>query len=103
MNVLNTDKEPVLAYGGLTLVSITALAVAFIGLARAFGFWDISAEQEGEILKFIAAMWAVGIPLGTMIRGKVYSPNTVENIKETLVNEDPATPLSKEGAAAMAK
>lgn len=100
---MNTNTEPVLTIGGLTLVSLTTLAVAFIGLARAFGIWNVTDNQEAEIVKFIAAMWAVGVPLGFAIRATVYAPQTVETIKTTLVEEDPNTPLTPEGAAALAK
>lgn len=103
MKIFDTEKEPVLALGGLTLVSLTAFAVALVGLGRAFGMWEISGDQEAQITQFLTAAWALAIPLAVVIRSKVYSPNTVSNIKETLVQADPSTPLTETEAAALAK
>jgi len=62
-------KEPV-ALPGLILAAIEAL----VGLATAFGA-DLTAEQTGAILTAAGAITAVVV---FIVRGKVWSPETVE-------------------------
>lgn len=60
--------------------TITAFVTAAIGLLVAFGL-DVTDDQKNAVL----AMTAVLAPViaGIIIRGKVFSPETVDDIMET--------------------
>lgn len=99
---LNTSTEPTLSIGGLTLASLTAAVGAVLVLLRVFDIYQVSEDQYAAILAFVAAIWAVVVPMLYAIRGIVYAPASVEDIKTTLVAEDPNTPLSSDAAKALA-
>lgn len=100
---MNTQTQPALTVGGLTLASLTAAVAAVLVLLRVFDIYNVTEDQYAAILGFVAALWAIVTPMVFAIRGIAYAPATVQEIKETLVAEDPNTPLSPEAAAAMAK
>lgn len=99
---LNMQDNPALVLGGLTAGSITAAVIAIMALCNAFGWHQFTDQQYTQVGVFIAAMWAVVVPLVLSIRSAVYAPSTVEGIKTTLAAEDPNTPLSSGAAKALA-
>lgn len=86
---MNQQNEPAATLAGITLGSITALALAALALVQVFDVYDVTLEQNAAIVGFIGALWAVVIPMIYAIRGQVYSPATVEQIKIDL-GADPA-------------
>ncbi len=83
--------EPLLSAG-----LVTSLAVAIIGLMRAFGF-GVSIEQEGAVIEFLKAGFEVVIVLGGFVfaRNFVYSQSSVEKLtgqSEPIVPSVPVSP-----------
>jgi hypothetical protein len=59
------------------------------GAARGLDVYEITPEQAAAVVGFLGALWAVIVPMVYAIRGQVYSPATVEQIKVEL-GADPA-------------
>lgn len=88
---MNTQTEPALTIGGLTLGSITAATGAVLVILRVFDIYTVSDDQYAAIVAAIAALWFVVIPMIYSIRGIVFAPATVQEIKEDLATA-PAVP-----------
>jgi hypothetical protein len=100
---LNTQDNPATTIGGITLTSLTAAVAAVLIILRAFSIYDVSEDQYAAIIGAVAAFWFVIIPMAISIRGIAFAPSTVEDIKTTLAQADPNTPLTQAEAAAMAR
>jgi len=74
-------KEPALTAG-----TITAFVTALIALAVAFGL-DITEEQRNAVLGLIGPLFAGILAASAIIRGLVYSPNTVARLETEAYSE----------------
>lgn len=103
MGTLNTQDNPATTIAGVTAGSITAAVIAILVFVQAFGWYSFTQDQYAAVTAGIAALWAVVIPMALAIKGIAYAPSTVAEIKQTLVDEDPNTPLTPQATAALAK
>lgn len=86
------QTEPAATIAGVTLGSITALVLAVLGLVQVFDVYDVTLEQNAAIIGFIGALWAVVIPMVYAIRGTVWSPASVQQVKTELATAPPVDP-----------
>ncbi len=82
--------EPLLSAG-----LVTSLAVAIIGMMRAFGV-GVSLEQEGAVIEFLKAGFEVVIVLGGFLfaRNFVWSADSVERLTGKTDPVVPSVPVS---------
>ncbi len=83
--------EPLISVG-----LVTSLAVAIIGMLRAFGV-GVSIEQEGAVVEFLKAGFEVAVVIGgfAFARNFVWSADSVERLtgqNNPVVPSVPATP-----------
>lgn len=69
----------------LTIGTITAGVVAVLALLTAFGL-GISDDQQSAILGAVAV--AAPFIVGAVVRGKVYSPATADQLKADTIDPD---------------
>lgn len=82
------QKEP-----ALTVATVTAFVSAIIGLLVAFNI-DITENQRDAILTVIGAAFPIIILVGGVIRQFVWSPNSVEDIRDAYRTSDDSTYIS---------
>lgn len=78
------QKEPALVVG-----AITAFLVAVCGLGVAFGL-DLSDAQQTAIVACVAPTVALVALMSAVIRQLVWSPNSVEKLKDAAYNRGQA-------------
>lgn len=62
--------------------TVTAVLTALFGVVAAFGL-PVSEGQQNAILGAVTPIVAAIFLMGEIIRGQVYAPDTVEDIKES--------------------
>jgi hypothetical protein len=73
-------KEPALTVG-----AITGTISAVVALLVAFGL-PVTQEQQNALIALAGALFVLIPGVSAIIRGLVYSPNTVDNIVEETVD-----------------
>ena len=97
--MLNQTSEPATTLAGITLGSVTALVLAALALVQVFDVYDVTLEQNAAIVGFLGALWAVIIPMVYAIRGSVYSPASVAEIKTELAAAPAVDPQTAQALA----
>ncbi len=92
MGSLNTSDEPAVAIGGITLGAVTAAILALLGALEAFNLYDVTDTQYMSVAAVIAALWGIIVPMILAIRGIVYAPSSVQDIKEDLAAAETVAP-----------
>lgn len=96
----STQTEPVAVIGGVSLAGLTALAGAAMVLLDVFDVYNVTGQQAAAVIAMIGAMWAVFVPALLAMRGIVFAPQSVAEIKEELAT---APPIDGSTAATMVK
>ena len=96
----NTNTEPAATIAGVTLGAVTLLVGAALGLIQLFDVYELTAAQVAGVIGFVGALWAVVVPMVYSIRGTVYAPVTVAEIKQDLAT---APTVDAATAATLAK